>query len=116
MKKHEKLNYVEMASKDLIKTRDFFEKVFSWEFTKFYDEYIAFYNEGLDGGFYLIKDDIKNNSILLVLLSSNISDSKQRIEKEDGIINKDIFSFPGGIHFHFIEPDGNEFSVWQKDE
>lgn len=116
MKKHEKLNYVEMASKDLIKTRDFFEKVFSWEFTKFYDEYIAFYNEGLDGGFYLIKDDIKNNSILLVLLSSNISDSKQRIEKEGGIINKDIFSFPGGIRFHFIEPGGNEFTVWQKDE
>lgn len=116
MKKHEKLNYVEMASRDLIKTRYFFEKVFSWEFTKFSDKYIAFYNEGPDGGFNLIKDDIKNNSILLVLLSSNISDSKQRIEKEDGIINKDIFSFPGGIHFHIIEPDGNEFSVWQKDE
>ncbi|NQY20716.1 MAG: VOC family protein [Campylobacteraceae bacterium] len=116
MKKHEKVNYIEMASKDLIKTRVFFEKVFSWKFTNFSDEYIAFYNEGIDGGFYQKKDDIKNNSILLVLLSNNLTDSKKRVKKENGIINKDIFSFPGGKRFHFIEPGGNEFSIWQKDE
>jgi predicted enzyme related to lactoylglutathione lyase len=30
----------------------------------------------------------------------------------DGKISKDIFEFPGGHRFHFIDPAGNELAVW----
>ena len=29
-----------------------------------------------------------------------------------GIISKEIFAFPGGHRFHFIDPSGNELAVW----
>ncbi|HFS85066.1 MAG TPA: VOC family protein, partial [Epsilonproteobacteria bacterium] len=29
-----------------------------------------------------------------------------------GVIEKEIFAFPGGRRFHFSDPNGNEFAVW----
>jgi hypothetical protein len=47
-----------------------------------------------------------------VLLTDNLEGAQLRVEKAGGVISKDIFSFPGGCRFHFIEPSGNEFAVW----
>jgi len=37
---------------------------------------------------------------------------KDKIIEASGKITKDIFSFPGGRRFHFIDPSGNEHAVW----
>jgi hypothetical protein len=37
---------------------------------------------------------------------------KEKIIESGGNISKDIFSFPGGRRFHFLDPDGNELAVW----
>jgi len=37
---------------------------------------------------------------------------KSEIIESKGEISKDIFSFPGGRRFHFIDPSGNELAVW----
>lgn len=114
MNKHEKINYVELPSKDLPATKDFFSQVFDWSFQDFGSEYAAFLNQGINGGFY--KSDLSsstdNGAALIVFYSQNIAATQTKIEKANGIIVKPIFSFPGGHRFHFIEPGGNEFAVW----
>ncbi len=113
---HAKLNYVEFPAKNLTATKQFFESVFSWTFIDYGSEYSAFSNAGLEGGFYFseLESRCENGGALLVFYSNNITDTQAKVEKAGGIINKNIFEFPGGCRFHFIEPSGNEFAVWSE--
>ncbi len=114
MKEHEKINYVEMPAKDIEATKIFFTKVFGWTFEDFGQDYTAFSNQGLDGGFY--RADLKSlpstGAALVIFYSQDLELSQGKIVKAGGKIVKPIFSFPGGRRFHFIEPSGNEFAVW----
>lgn len=114
MNKHETINYLELPASDISATKKFFEKVFNWTFQDYGHEYTAFKEEWLDGGFY--KSDKKSltehGAALIVLYSSNLEATQEKIKKAGGQIIKPIFSFPGGRRFHFTEPSGNEFAVW----
>lgn len=116
MNQHESLNYVEFAVKDLPATKVFFSAMFAWTFTDYGDNYIAFENEGLDGGFY--KADkaslVENGGALLIFYSDNLTATRDKIANNKGIISQDVFEFPGGYRFHFTEPSGNEFAVWSE--
>jgi len=116
MSEHEKLNYVEFAAKDLDATKLFFSSTFDWKFIDYGPEYTAFYNQGLNGGFF--KADVCSQAsaggALLVFYSSDIEKTKSKILAHGGLINHPIFDFPGGCRFHFIEPSGNEFAVWSE--
>ncbi len=114
MNNHEKINYVEYPSKDLVATKDFFTKAFGWSFVDYGEEYAAFSNEGLDGGFYKadLSSSAKMGSGLLVFFSDDLEKTQDKIDKSGGEIIHPIFSFPGGRRFHFSEPSGNEFAVW----
>ena len=114
MTEHEKINYVEYPSSNFNATKSFFSKAFGWSFQDYGPEYTAFSNAGLDGGFF--KSDLKastaDGSALIVLYSSNLEDTLAKVVGAGGTIVKEIFSFPGGRRFHFLEPSGNEFAVW----
>ncbi|MEY4911661.1 MAG: hypothetical protein RL761_1324 [Pseudomonadota bacterium] len=114
MNHHEKLNYVEFAAKDLPATKAFFQATFNWVFADYGPEYIAFSNEGLDGGFF--KAEMHSNASIggafLVFYSKQLEATLAKVEKAGGKVNKPIFPFPGGRRFHFTEPSGNEFAVW----
>lgn len=111
---HGKINYVEYPSSDLVATRTFFEQAFGWEFQEFGPEYIAFADQGLDGGFYLAnkKSVSESGAALIVFFSSELEETLRKIEQAGGHVVKPIFPFPGGRRFHFFEPSGNEFAVW----
>lgn len=114
MNEHEKINYVEFPSKNLEVTKSFFTSVFDWSFVDYVPEYIAFSNEGLDGGFF--KSDLnvstEKGSALIVFYSNDLEQTQTKIESAGGLIIKPIFSFPGGRRFHFSDPNGNEYAVW----
>lgn len=111
---HEKINYIEFPSKDLEKTKRFFAQVFGWEFTDYGPDYIAFSDEGVDGGFF--RSDLctttQNGSALVVFYSEQIEHTREKILAASGEIVMEIFSFPGGRRFHFADPNGNEYAVW----
>ncbi len=117
MSGHEKIDYVELPANDLRANKAFFNKAFGWQFEDFGEEYTAFANQGLDGGFY--KADLKsvaaNGSALVVFLSENLEATQQKIIDSGGTIVQQIFSFPGGRRFHFTDPCGNEYAVWSKE-
>ena len=105
------INYVEFKAKDLKKIKGFYTKIFNWTFTDYGPTYIAFSESGLEGGFEKTEYEIVNGA-LIVLYHQNLDSVKNKIKEAGGEISKDIFSFPGGHRFHFIDPSGNELAVW----
>jgi len=111
---HEKINYVEFPAKDLAATKDFFSTVFGWSFVDYGDEYSAFSNAGVNGGFFKSELTVstENGSALIVLYSKTLEQTQSKIEAAGGTVVQPIFSFPGGRRFHFTDPNGNEYAVW----
>lgn len=108
------IDYVEFKTKDLNATKVFYNKAFGWTFTDYGDTYIAFEGAGLQGGFELTQDPIVNGA-LIVLYHDDLKLAKQNVIDAGGTISIDIFSFPGGSRFHFLDPSGNDLAVWRQD-
>lgn len=111
---HEKIDYVELPTKNMAASKAFFVQVFGWSFTDYGDEYSAFDHQGLNGGFFQSKKraTTETGSALIVFFSLDLEATLQKIEDAGGDIIQSIFDFPGGRRFHFTDPSGNEFAVW----
>lgn len=118
MPAHEKIDYVEFPAKNMQATKDFFMAVFAWQFTDFGEDYTAFENQGVNGGFYRadLASETRLGAALIVFYSRQLEATLAKVERGGGKIVKPIFSFPGGRRFHFVEPSGNEFAVWSNSE
>ena len=118
MPAHEKINYVEYPARDLAATRRFFQQAFGWAFEDYGPDYVAFADQGVDGGFY--RSDLaartSDGSALVVFYSEDLEATLAKVVDAGGEVVKPIFAFPGGRRFHFTEPSGNEFAVWAQPE
>ena len=103
MRQTGKINYLEIPSQDLDKTKAFFSHVFGWNFVDYGPDYMAIEDAGIDGGFYRSP-----------LYSEALESTLEQVKAAGGEIVKDIFSFPGGRRFHFTDPNGNEYAVWSE--
>lgn len=114
MNEHEKINYLEFPARDIQLAKSFFQKAFGWHFDDYGPDYIAFSNEGVDGGFFTsdLVATTANGSALTVFYSRNLAETQAKIEQAGGKIIQPVFSFPGGRRFHFSDPNGNEYAVW----
>ncbi len=118
MNEHEKINYVELPAKDIKVAKKFFSMAFGWDFVDYGEEYAAFSNEGLDGGFYQsdLTASTEAGSALIIFYSEDLEETQMKIENAGGTITRAIFFFPGGRRFHFADPNGNEYAVWSDKE
>lgn len=105
------INYVELKANDIEEIKQFYHQAFGWSFTDYGPTYVAFSDSGLDGGFEKTDGKIVNGA-LVILYHQNLDKIKGKIIEAGGKISKDIFSFPGGRRFHFMDPSGNELAVW----
>ena len=105
------INYVEFRAKDLEKIKVFYTKAFGWTFTDYGPTYTSFTESGIQGGFEQTDTDIVNG-VLIILYHKDLKVIKNKIIEAGGEISKDIFSFPGGHRFHFVDPSQNELAVW----
>ncbi|HVI46066.1 MAG TPA: VOC family protein [Chitinophaga sp.] len=108
--KHEQVQYIEFLSKDIQRARKFYAESFGWKFTDYGPDYTAFEGEYVDGGFTSGKP--VKGTILVVLYSTDLEATQQKVIAAGGVITKEIFSFPGGRRFQFTDPDGYELAVW----
>ncbi|MFT6922726.1 MAG: putative enzyme related to lactoylglutathione lyase [Crocinitomicaceae bacterium] len=107
------INYVEFLAKDLNAIKKFYTAAFNWTFTDYGPTYTAFSDSGIQGGFEQSDGKITNGA-LVILYHQNLELIKATVVEAGGKISKDIFSFPGGRRFQFIDPSGNELAVWSE--
>lgn len=107
------INYVELYANDLEIVKSFYHNAFGWTFTDYGPNYTAFSNSGLEGGFEKTETPVTNGA-LVVLYHKNLESIKNKVLECGGKISIDIFSFPGGRRFQFIDPSGNELAVWSE--
>ncbi|MCF7560084.1 VOC family protein [Sabulilitoribacter multivorans] len=105
------INYIEFKADNLEEVKGFYSSCFGWKFTDYGPNYVAFSESGLEGGFEKVESKIINGA-LVVLYHNDLDLAKRNVLKYGGKISKDIFSFPGGRRFQFIDPSGNELAVW----
>lgn len=110
--RHEQVQYIEFLSTDLTRAKAFYTRSFGWKFIDYGPNYVAFEGDFIDGGF-TTGEPVKG-SILVILYSSDLEATKNKVIEAGGTIVQDIFAFPGGKRFHFADPDGYELAVWSE--
>lgn len=110
----QKVDYLELPARDLDAVQVFYEKAFGWSFTDYGSEYRAFSDGKIDGGFYKseARSSTENGAALIIIYTTSLEKTKERVLTSGGSIIKDTFSFPGGRRFHFADPNRNELAVW----
>ncbi len=110
------IDYIEFVASDFSSAMAFYGSVFGWEFEEWGEEYLAFSNAGLEGGFRKSKDKPVRGGTLVILLAEDMEalEATEKSVLEAGGTVTEHHEFPGGKRFHFLDPVGNELAVWTK--
>ncbi|MDA0266305.1 MAG: VOC family protein [Cyanobacteria bacterium] len=110
----QKIDYIELPAADFDAIEAFYSGTFGWVFTDFGPEYRAFSDQKLEGGFYSsnLCSRTDNGAALVILYGADLEGTRDRVLAHGGRICQEIFAFPGGRRFHFLDPHGNELAVW----
>jgi predicted enzyme related to lactoylglutathione lyase len=115
---HHKINYVEFASTDIERTKQFYAAVFGWSFQDYGPEYVSFNADtaAVAGGFYKVQphEGPQKFAPLIVLYSADLKATEAAIVAAGGSIVVPTFEFPGGRRFHFADGVGNVLAVWSE--
>jgi len=112
MRAENRIDYVEIPVTDPARARTFFAALFGWEFQEWGADYFSFSDGRLDGGLRRADEAAPASGVLLVFYSNDLVRDTKRIIELGGKISQDIFDFPGGRRFHFMDPVGNEYAMW----
>lgn len=109
------INYIELPLRDADRTKAFYGGVFGWTFQDWGPEYLSFHGAGIDGGFNGEAGvDIASPGVLVVLYADDLEATRDAVLAAGGRLAQDIYAFPGGRRFHFIDPNGNELAIWSE--
>ncbi len=117
------IDYVELPAPAFEDSKQFYSRVFGWEWTQYGPVYAACeggsVEVGLNGGAVPAPAHAQGaeDSIgPLVLLSCDDLEAKEAdIVAAGGLIISQIYPYPGGRRFHFSDPSGNILGVYQHD-
>ena len=112
MHTHNMIDYIEFGVTDIADAKRFYNEVFGWKFTDYSPTYVGIQSVSGEVGGLTEVAKIRRGGPLVVMYSKNLEESLEVIKSAGGDIMKDIFSFPGGRRFHFLDPSGNELAVW----
>ena len=112
MSRHHRIDYIEFNVTDIAEAKRFYGEAFGWTFNEYGPGYAGIKDgEGEMGGF-AVAESVVTGGVLCVLWSDELEASKAAVLEAGGTIDKDIFSFPGGRRFEFLDPSGNRVAVW----
>lgn len=111
--KNTHINYIEFKAHDLEAIKTFYNQCFGWKFTDYGQNYIAFDESGIEGGFEKTDEPIVNG-VLVVLYHKDLEWIKNKVIENGGKITCEIFEFPGGKRFQFLDVSGNELAIWSE--
>ncbi len=108
-----KIDYVELPVTDFAQAKTFYGSAFDWAFEDWGDDYVAFSESGLEGGFRKAEAPPPRGGALVILYADDLEAAETAVESAGGHI-VERHEFPGGRRFHFTDPSGNELAVWTK--
>jgi len=108
------IDYIEMPSRDLAKTKKFFSALFGWTFVDYGPDYASFDDGRMAGGFFASDRtaDVDAGAPLVVFYHLELEKMRAKVVDLGGQITRDIFEFPGGRRFHFRDRGESEFAIW----
>ncbi|MEL7450089.1 MAG: VOC family protein [Pseudomonadota bacterium] len=109
---HHSINYIELSVTDMEAAKAFYTAAFDWTFNDYGPGYQGIQHGDGESGGLCLADAVTTGGPLIVLYSSALEDSLDRVKQAGGTIEKPIFSFPGGRRFEFLDPSGNRLAVW----
>ncbi|GAA5090519.1 VOC family protein [Microbacterium yannicii] len=118
MPENNRIDLVELPAADpaaLTAAREFYESAFGWTFTSYGDGYADTSDSGVAFGLNGSADSTQQAAALPVLFVDDLEAARARVAESGGTIRHDIYGFPGGRRFHFVDPAGNELAVWSHD-
>lgn len=116
MSTENRIDYIEIPARDPALAQRFFEALFGWQFEDYGPDYCSFNDGSLAGGFYRADSAaaVGRGSVLVVFYCGDLEQAVTRVRDAGGTIAKEIFAFPGGRRFHFLDPCGNEYAIWSE--
>jgi uncharacterized protein len=117
MADHNHVDLVELPAADpatLTAARTFYASAFGWSFTEYGDQYVDTSDSGVALGLNAVADAQRPRAPLTVLYVTDLEVTRQAVLDAGGTIAQDIYPFPGGRRFHFIDPAGNELAAWSE--
>ena len=109
---HHAIDYIEISVLDIAEAKRFYGEAFGWSFTDYSPTYVGIRGIGAEMGGFSKVEEVKPGTTLVVIYSKNLRESLEAVRGAGGEIVKEIFSFPGGRRFHFLDPSGNQLAVW----
>lgn len=108
------VDYLEIPSRNLAATKRFFAALFGWNFTDYGPDYASFDDGRMTGGFFKSEKTapVDAGGTLIVFYHDTLEEMKAQVIVFGGRITRDIFEFPGGRRFHFVDPGEGEFAIW----
>jgi len=107
------INYIEFPCKNPASIKDFYTKAFGWTFQDWGPDYVSFSDGRTECGF-TTEESPSTAGARVILYSHNLEATLDAVKTAGGKIYKEIFPFPGGRRFHFLDPDGNHLAVWSE--
>ncbi len=117
------IDYVELPAPQLEQTKQFYSRVFGWDWTEYGPSYVAHeggaVEVGLNGAGTAAPAHAPGSEDPIgpfVLISCSDIEAKQtEVVAAGGEIISAIYPYPGGRRFHFLDPSGNVLGVYQSD-
>lgn len=108
------IDFIELPASSkasLLTAKRFYQTVLGWSFKDWGDDYADTQSAGVSTG---INADADHKPLhpLVIIYSSDLEGVREKVLAADAKISKEIFSFPGGRRFHFLDPAGNELAIW----
>ena len=114
MATHNRIDFIEFPAQsreNLIQAQKFYTETFGWRYQKWGEDYIDTADSGIGSGF---ASDEPTSTPLAVIYVVDLEHTREEVQRNGGVIVRDIFSFPGGRRFHFKDPAGNELAAWSE--
>lgn len=112
--KENRIDYVEFpaaSDEGLAAAKEFYAAVFGWKYQEWGKSYADTPSGGLASG---INSDPSHRppAPLVILFSGALETTRDKVLAAGGRVVKDIFPFPGGRRFEYVDPAGNRLGVW----
>jgi predicted enzyme related to lactoylglutathione lyase len=107
----QRIDYIELGATDMAASKTFYTAAFGWPFQDWGSDYASFEDGRLAGGLRQ-EDEVVRGGPLVILYAVDLEATEAAVRAAGGTIVQEIFSFPGGRRFHFLDPAGNELAVW----